>query len=75
MSENGKKNVDPCFPKPRTTSSNVLFCYQPKDNQFTVTEEERNQKIFTFKKLKSKNLDFFTLKKYPKQLIDNQNNC
>ena len=29
-------------------SSNVLFCPQSKDNQFTVIEEERNQKIFTF---------------------------
>ena len=45
------KNVDQCFPKPKTTSSNVLFCPRPKDNQFTVIEEEINQKIFTFKKL------------------------
>ena len=28
------------------------FYPQPKDNQFTVIEEERNHKIFTFKKLK-----------------------
>ena len=54
-----KKNVNQCFPKPKTTSSNVLFCPQPKDNLFTVIEEERNQKIFTFKKLESKNFDFF----------------
>ena len=38
------------------------FCPQPKDNQFTVTEEETNQKIFSFKKLESYNLDFFSLK-------------
>ena len=31
--------------------SNVLFCPQYKDVHFTVTEEERNQKRFTFKKL------------------------
>ena len=35
---------------------------QPKDIQFTVTEEERNQKIFTFKKLVSENFDFFPFK-------------
>ena len=41
------------FPKPKTTSSNVFFLGpQPKDIQFTVTEE-RNQKILTFKKLES----------------------
>ena len=42
------KSVDQCFPKPNMTSSNVLFCPQPKDNQFTVIEEEINQEIFTF---------------------------
>ena len=45
------KNVDQCFPKPKMTSSNVLFYSQPKDIQFTVTKEQRNQKIFTFKKM------------------------
>ena len=54
------KNDDQCFPKPKMTSSNVLFCPQLKDIQFTVTEESRNQKIFTFKKLE---LDSFFLKK------------
>ena len=52
------ENVDQCFPKPKTTSLNVLFFPQPKDIQFTVTEEERNQKIFTFKKLESENFGF-----------------
>ena len=52
------RNFNQCFPKPETTSSNVLFCPQPKDIQFTVIEEERNQKIFTFKKLESENFDF-----------------
>ncbi len=33
------KNVDHCLPKPKVTSSNVLFCPQPKDIQFTVTED------------------------------------
>ena len=37
------------------TSSNVLFCPQPKDIQFTVKEDKRNQKIFTFKKLEPGN--------------------
>ena len=31
------------------TSSNVLFCPQPKGIQFTIKDDERNQKIFTFK--------------------------
>ena len=35
---------------------------KPKDNQFTVIEEERNQKIFTCKKLESENFEFFSLK-------------
>ena len=39
------------LPKPETTSLNVLSCLQPKDTQFAVTEEERNQEIFTFKTL------------------------
>ena len=58
MLENDQNNVDQCFPKPKTTSSNVLFCPPPKDIHFTVIEEERNQKIFTFKKLESENFDF-----------------
>ena len=58
MSENGKQNVDLCFPKPKMTSPNVLFCPQSKDNQFTVIEDERNQKIYTFKKLESEKFDF-----------------
>ena len=52
-----KKNVDQCFPKPHISSSNVLFSPQPKDIQFTVTEEERNQKMFTLKKLESENYE------------------
>ena len=55
-----KKYVDQCFPKPKTTSSNV--CPQPKNNQFTVIEEERNKEIVTFKKLVSNNSYFFSLK-------------
>ena len=38
------------------------FVHNPKYIQFTVTEEERNQKVFTFKKLESENFDFFSLK-------------
>ena len=44
-------NVDCFCPKPKITSSNVLFCPQPKYIQFTVTEEHRNQKLFTFERL------------------------
>ena len=33
---------------------------QPENIQFTVREEEINEKIFTFKKLESKNFDFFS---------------
>ena len=36
-----------------------LFCPQPKNIQFTVSEEERNQEIFTLKKLESEELIFF----------------
>ena len=59
MSENGKMSIS-VSQSPQTTSSNVLFCPQPKDNQFTVIEEKKNWKIFTFKKLESKNFDFFS---------------
>ena len=31
--------VDYCFQKPQMTSSNVFFCPQLKDIQFTVIEE------------------------------------
>ena len=47
------KNVDQSF---MMTSSNVSFCPQLKDIQFTVREEERNQEMFIFKKLESENL-------------------
>ncbi len=30
------KNVDQCFPKPKVTSSNISFCPQLKDIQFSV---------------------------------------
>ena len=42
----------------KMSSSPVLFCPQPNDIQFTVAEEERNQEIFTFKKLESENFDW-----------------
>ena len=35
------------------------FVHNQKNNKFTVTEEERNQKIFSFKKRESENLEFF----------------
>lgn len=38
--------------KPITTSSNVLSWQQPKDIEFTVMEEERNQKFVLFFPLK-----------------------
>lgn len=57
------KNVDLCFLKPKVTFSNVLFCPQLKDNQFSVMEMERNRKIFIFKKLESENFSFKKKKK------------
>lgn len=55
MSENGGnfRSVDAlrCL----VLSTTLIF------NEFTVTEKERNLKMFTFKNLKSKNLDFMTL--------------
>ena len=60
------ENVDQCFPKPEMMSSNVLFFPQPKDNQFTVIEDEINQKTFTFKTC-------FFFKKYSNRLINYQN--
>lgn len=50
------KNVDQCVQKPKMTSLQVLFCPQPKDNQFSVTEEEINQNMFTFSTLESEKL-------------------
>lgn len=38
----GKKKVNLSYKKPEKTSSNVLFCSQPKDVQFTATEDEIN---------------------------------
>ena len=55
--ENGEKS----FPKLKMTSSNVLFSQQPKHTQFTVREEERNQKIF--KKLESESYNALLKKK------------
>ena len=49
--------------------SNFLFCQQLKDIQFAVIEEERNQKIFTLKKLESDNFDFFYFRKLLKSII------
>ena len=43
------------------TASNDLFCPQLKDIQFTVIEEERSQKIFTYKNLELDNFDLFFL--------------
>ena len=42
-------------------SRNVLFCPEPKDIMCSVIEEERKQKIITFKRLESENLDYFPL--------------
>ena len=39
MAENAECNGDKCFLKPKMTSSNVLFCLQTRDIQFTVKEE------------------------------------
>lgn len=49
------KSLDQCFQKPKMTSLQVLFCPQPKDDQFSVTEEI-NQNMFTFRTLESEKL-------------------
>lgn len=38
-----------------------IYCFvqQPKDTHFTVSKEERNQNIYTLKKLESENLYLF----------------
>ena len=46
------KNIDQCFPQHEMKPLNVSFCQQPKENQFPVIEEKRNQKIFICKKRK-----------------------
>ena len=53
MSQNDKK----CKKKPK---DDILNHAQPKHILFTVIEEDRNQKIFTFKKLESENLNFYS---------------
>ena len=45
--------INSCSSKSKMTSSNILFYPQSSDIEFTVTEEERNQELFTFKKLNS----------------------
>ena len=42
------------FPK---AQNNIIKYRHPKDFQFLIIKEERNQKIFTFKKLESENLE------------------
>ena len=51
--------VNQCFCEESVNERGPQFCPQLKDIQFTLREEERNQKIFTFKKLKSENFPFF----------------
>ena len=58
MSENGVKCCRQCLPKAKLTFPNVLSCPQPKDILFNVTEKERNQEIYTFKKLPSENFSW-----------------
>lgn len=41
------------------TPSNVLFCPKLKSVPFTVIEEQRKLKIFTFQKLEPENFDSF----------------
>ena len=60
------KNVDQCFPKPKTTSSNLLFCPQPKDNQFTVIEEKETRKYSLLRSWNQRIYLFFLKKKVVK---------
>ena len=55
-------------------SSNVLFCPQSKDDQFTVIEEERNQEVVTFKKLESGIWTSLFLKNYSNDSIIDYHN-
>ena len=74
MSENGE-TCRQVFPKTQDDVLKCLVLSQPKDIQFTVIEEERNQEIFTLKKLESEKFYLFFFKKYSKRLIDYQNSC
>lgn len=58
MSENAKKNVN----QSKDQIFKCLFCPQPKDVQFIVTEEKRNQKMITFMRLQKFRFFFFALK-------------
>lgn len=60
MSENG----DQCFLKHDMTSWNILFCSQCKYIEFTVREDERNQRRVEYKTMKSENFDLFPCKNY-----------
>lgn len=60
--------------KPKMTSSNVWFCPPDRDIHSAVTEEERDQNIFTFKKQElGEFIPFFSLKNYSNRLIGHQN--
>ena len=48
----GEKEVDQCF-----LWHSQIYQHRHEGFQFTVTEEQRNQKIFTLKKLESENLE------------------
>lgn len=61
--------------KTSVLSSVVLFSPQPREIQFTVTEDDRNQKILAFKKKKKTGIsDYSSLKKYSNRLIYNLTN-
>lgn len=63
------KNVVQCFPNPKMTSWNVVFCPQLKGIQFTLIGEQINQELLPFKKLKSENFDILFFKNYLKPLL------
>lgn len=50
------------------TSLKSLVCPQHKDIQLTVKDEEREQDIFTFKKLDSDHFGFYAIKKKKPQV-------
>lgn len=60
------KNVEHRPPKPKM--QHIMSCFlptkspQPKDIQFTVMEDKKNQKTFTFETLESQNFCIFYLK-------------
>ena len=66
-------NVDRSFPKPKVTSLNILFCPQPRDIQFIVTENQKTEN--THLEAEIRDYGHFFLKKNKLKIINDQNSC